>query len=205
MSKKNIYLKYILALFIIISIFFLICYFFLLSKEANLSHQNNFILSKKVIDSKEYLNPLNSGAIPNHISIRQFNDSIIGYLSIPKIGLYNAPIECGTTSLVLSRAIGLFSHSNISYGNICLAAHNRSDTVDYFNQLWMLTAGDEMIIRTKEKISAYIVVFSDEILNSDWSYLKNTEEEWITCITCINNRPDKRLCVRAIKNKGGNN
>ena len=42
-------------------------------------------------------------------------------------------------------------------------------------------------------------MFVTEILSNDWTYLQNEKEDYITCITCIDNKPNKRLCVRAIK------
>ena len=37
------------------------------------------------------------------------------------------------------------------------------------------------------------------IKNTNWSYLENTSENKITLITCIENKPDLRLCIQAIQ------
>ena len=37
------------------------------------------------------------------------------------------------------------------------------------------------------------------IKSTNWSYLENTAENKITLITCIENKPDERLCVQAIE------
>ena len=127
------------------------------------------------------------------------NDNIIAYVSIPKISLFNVPIEYGTNKNVLSKAIGLFENSNIDGGNVCLAAHNRSKTVSYFRNLWKLSTGDEIILKTKAKFTTYTVMFKTEVLSNDWTYLQNEKEDYITCITCIDNKPNKRLCIRGVK------
>lgn len=163
---------------------------------------NSFSTISLVTSNKSNLN-LN---LNNNLNLANFyssnfssNDNIIAYLSIPKISLFNVPIEYGTNKNVLSKAIGLFENSNIEGGNICLAAHNRSNTVSYFKDLLKLNIGDEILLKTKANFSIYTVMFVTEILSNDWTYLQNEKEDYITCITCIDNKPNKRLCVRAIK------
>lgn len=163
---------------------------------------NSFSTISLVTSNKSNLN-LN---LNNNLNLANFyssnfssNDNIIAYLSIPKISLFNVPIEYGTNKNVLSKAIGLFENSNIDGGNVCLAAHNRSKTVSYFRNLWKLSTGDEIILKTKAKFTTYTVMFKTEVLSNDWTYLQNEKEDYITCITCIDNKPNKRLCVRAIK------
>lgn len=191
---KNTYLfRFVLIILISIFIFLSVCYLL----EINLFNRTNFINLKSIINSKSDLNLINF--YPNNTLINKLNNNIIAYLSIPQINLYNIPIEYGTNSDILSRAIGLFENSNITSGNICLAAHNRSYTVSYFNKLWMLKTGDEIILRTKNETTIYTVIFSTEILSNDWTYLQNENENYVTCITCIDGKPNKRLCVRAIK------
>lgn len=45
----------------------------------------------------------------------------------------------------------------------------------------------------------YEIVLSTIIYETDWSYLEETEDNRITLITCVRNRPNKRLCVQAIE------
>lgn len=163
---------------------------------------NSFSTISLVTSNKSNLN-LN---LNNNLNLANFyssnfssNDNIIAYLSIPKISLFNVPIEYGTNKNVLSKAIGLFENSNIDGGNVCLAAHNRSKTVSYFRNLWKLSTGDEIILKTKAKFTTYIVMFKTEVLSNDWTYLQNEKEDYITCITCIDNKPNKRLCIRGVK------
>lgn len=163
---------------------------------------NSFSTISLVTSNKSNLN-LN---LNNNLNLANFyssnfssNDNIIAYLSIPKISLFNVPIEYGTNKNVLSKAIGLFENSNIDGGNVCLAAHNRSKTVSYFRNLWKLNIGDEILLKTKDKFTTYTVMFKTEILSNDWTYLQNEKEDYITCITCIDNKPNKRLCIRGVK------
>ena len=163
---------------------------------------NSFSTISLVTSNKSNLN-LN---LNNNLNLANFyssnfssNDNIIAYLSIPKISLFNVPIEYGTNKNLLSKAIGLFENSNIDGGNVCLAAHNRSKTVSYFRNLWKLSTGDEIILKTKAKFTTYTVMFKTEVLSNDWTYLQNEKEDYITCITCIDNKPNKRLCIRGVK------
>ena len=121
---------------------------------------NSFSTISLVTSNKSNLN-LN---LNNNLNLANFyssnfssNDNIIAYLSIPKISLFNVPIEYGTNKNVLSKAIGLFENSNIEGGNICLAAHNRSNTVSYFKDLWKLNIGDEILLKTKDKFTTYFI------------------------------------------------
>lgn len=190
MKNMNL-LKFISLIIIIISIIFLFYY------VSNLNFKiNSFTNSKILIDLNNNLHLVKFSSKKDSINN---TNNIIAYLNIPKIKLYNAPIEYGTSDIVLSKYIGLFEHCNIYNGNICLAAHNRSDTVSYFNKLYMLDIGDEIILRVGDDLKIYRVIFSSEILNDDWKYLQNEFEDYITCITCIENNPTKRLCIKAKK------
>lgn len=188
--------KLILVFLIIIFIFLLIFYInkLICFNRIDLVSSDG---SKSNLEINDNLNQANFYS--NNILINKLNDNIIAYLSIPKINLFNVPIEHGTNENVLSKAIGLFENSNIDGGNVCLAAHNRSKTVSYFRNLWKLSTGDEIILKTKANFSIYTVMFVTEILSNDWTYLQNEKEDYITCITCIDNKPNKRLCIRGVK------
>lgn len=188
--------KLILVFLIIIFIFLLIFYInkIICFNRIDLVNSDG---SNSNLEVNDNLNQANFYS--NNILINKLNDNIIAYLSIPKINLFNVPIEYGTNKNVLSKAIGLFENSNIEGGNICLAAHNRSNTVSYFKDLWKLNIGDEILLKTKDKFTTYTVMFKTEILSNDWTYLQNEKEDYITCITCIDNKPNKRLCIRGVK------
>lgn len=120
------------------------------------------------------------------------------YLEIPRIFL-EAEISEGTSKEVMDVAIGHFEESSKTTGNICLAAHNRGYPVNYFQNLKLLKKGDTIYYRHKEFAKEYIVTENNIIADTDWTYLEETEENTITLITCIENEPEYRRCVRGIE------
>lgn len=120
----------------------------------------------------------------------------IGNLEIPKINL-KADIAEGTDLETLKTYIGHFTNSSVWDGNIALAAHNRGAGVEsYFQDINKLEKGDTIIYRNELGERRYQVYSIQEIENSNWSVTKNTEENIITLITCVANRPELRLCVQ---------
>ena len=120
------------------------------------------------------------------------------HLEIPRIFL-EAEISEGTSKEVMDVAIGHFEESSKTTGNICLAAHNRGYPVNYFQNLKLLKKGDTIYYRHKEFTKEYIVTENNIIAETDWTYLEETEENTITLITCIENEPEYRRCVRGIE------
>lgn len=120
-------------------------------------------------------------------------------LSIPKINLISANIKQGTSQAVLKSYIGHFENTEFDKSNIGLAAHNRGYDVNYFSDIYKLEIGDEIIYKYKEKTYKYKVCLKKQIDSYDWSYLEPTPDNRITLITCIDNRPDLRLCVQAVE------
>lgn len=111
------------------------------------------------------------------------------YLKIPRIFL-EAEIAEGTTTEVMNTYIGHFEESAKKEGNICLAAHNRGYPVNYFQNLKLLKKGDKIEYEVTEN---YI------IKDTDWSCMEKTEENEITLITCIENEPEYRRCIKGIE------
>ena len=120
------------------------------------------------------------------------------YLEIPHIFL-EAEIAEGTSKEVMDVAIGHFEESSKTDGNVCLAAHNRGYPVNYFQNLKLLKKGDTIYYIYKEFTKEYVVTENNIIKDTDWTYLEETEENTITLITCIENEPEYRRCVRAIE------
>lgn len=119
-------------------------------------------------------------------------------LQIDKIGLL-ANISEGTTKEILSKNIGHFTQTSKEDGNIGLAAHNRGYEINYFEKLKLLKEGDEIkyIYNNYEKI--YVVTKNIIIKDTDWEHLEDTEKNQITLITCVENEPEYRRCVKAIE------
>lgn len=126
------------------------------------------------------------------------NENIIGKLIIPKIDL-EAPIQEGTSQKVLRFAIGHFENSSFFDGNVALAAHNRGNITNYFENINKLTFDDEIIYKTRMGERRYRVCEIKEIEETDWSVISNSDSNMITLITCINNKPEFRLCVQGIE------
>ena len=120
-------------------------------------------------------------------------------ITIPDILLYDAPIKEGVDELTLNEYVGHFPSTSENYGNIGLAAHNRGYKNNYFMNLYKIKIGDEIIYKLNNKSRLYKVVKKIEIDSYDWSYLDSTKDNTITLITCIDNKPDKRLLVQAVE------
>lgn len=119
-------------------------------------------------------------------------------IRIPKIDLI-APIKEGTSKEILNEFVGHFEETELQIGNVGLAAHNRGYLVNYFENIKLLEIGDEIDYLYKGKEIKYIVSFKEIIEDTNWNYLKNTEDNRITLITCIENQPKYRLCVQAVE------
>lgn len=119
-------------------------------------------------------------------------------LEIPEIDLI-AEISEGTTSEVMNKYIGHFEETKNEYGNIGLAAHNRGYPVNFFKDLKKLKKGSEIKYRHNDFEMTYVVETIEIIENTNWNYLKNTEDNCITLITCVENEPKYRRCVQGIE------
>lgn len=126
------------------------------------------------------------------------NDDIIGMLKIDKIGL-NACIKEGSNSKILKFYIGHIENTSLYDGNVGLAAHNRGGNYAFFARLNELEQGDKIIYHTKYGDKQYVVIDKQVIMETDWSMLKDTNDNRITMITCIKNKENQRLCVQAIE------
>lgn len=122
------------------------------------------------------------------------------YLEIPKINL-KAPIEEGTTKEIMDQFIGHFEESKTWIGNVCLAAHNRGYEKNYFAEVKHLVQGDTILYFYQGEQKTYIVEKNDIIQDTDLTCLENTEENSLTLITCVENEPNYRRCVKAVEKK----
>ena len=105
----------------------------------------------------------------------------------------------GTDKEILDYFVGHFEESPKQLGNVCLAAHNRGYNVNYFADIKNLNIGDEIYYTFNNITKKYEVVLKTIIEETDWSNLKNTKENKITLITCVENEPEFRRCVQAIE------
>lgn len=125
-----------------------------------------------------------------------WDDSVLGIITIEKIGL-NATVKEGTTSDILLEYVGHIENTATYDGNIGLAGHNRGCKNSYFARLNELKIGDEIKYKTKFYERTYVVDNIQVILETDWGLLQSTEENKLSLITCITNKRKQRLCVQA--------
>ena len=126
------------------------------------------------------------------------NKGIIGVLIIPKLNI-EAPIKEGTSQEIMRTSIGHFSESDYWNGNVSLASHNGGTNAHFFEKINMLSVNDEIDYITKLGTKKYKVQEVKQIESTDWSLVVSNEEggtNTITLITCINGKPNYRLCVR---------
>ena len=121
-------------------------------------------------------------------------------IKIPKINV-DAPIISGTTQDILAISVGHFKESQYWNGNVALAAHNRGDECNFFENIKDLQIGDKIIYSTEKGEREYRVVINKIIHQSDWSYIENTSDNRITLITCVENMYEYRRCIQAIEIK----
>lgn len=119
-------------------------------------------------------------------------------IEIPKINLI-APIAEGTSMNTMNEYVGHFEETPKSSGNIGLAAHNRGYKINYFNNLKLLEKGDLIIYSYNGEISKYSVKEIGIIKDTDWSKLQESKQDKLTLITCLENKPEYRRYVQAIK------
>lgn len=185
MTKKQI----ILSLIILFLLSFLIS--FIVTKHITYERERLLEVADSVIDYELNIELITENELEK-------NENIIGKLIIPVINL-EAPIQEGTSQKVLRFAIGHFENSSFFDGNVALAAHNRGNITNYFERVKELTFGDEIIYKTRMGERRYEVCSIKEIRDTDWSVISNSDDNMITLITCINNKPDYRLCVQGIE------
>ena len=130
-------------------------------------------------------------------------DDEIGTLTIPDILHDNAPIRESVELSTLSQTIGHFPSTAIYNGNVGLASHNSGNQGDFFKNLKNIKIGSEIFYQTKYGTKRYVVTVKEAINEEDWSYLKETDDNRITLITCIKGQKEKRLCVQAVESLDG--
>ena len=119
-------------------------------------------------------------------------------LIIPKINI-SAKIKEGTNGEIINNYIGHFTETPTINGNIGLIAASAGYKENYFSQLKDLVEGDVIIYIIGDNKKEYKVTKNIEIEETDWSHLSNREENILTLITGILEKPESRRCVQAIE------
>ena len=161
-----------------------------LAEEYNKSLIQNGGVSKKKFDYNDLLGKNPSG--------------ILGYIEIPKIGVY-LPIYHGTTEEILEKGIGHLEGTSLPVGgpstHCVLSGHTGLPAAELFTDLDQLKEGDKIYIHVLNRILAYEVDQSKVVLpdeTEDIQIIKN--KDYITLLTCtpygVN---DHRLLVRGTR------
>ena len=195
-TKRNVY---IISLVVSLCIFILLD--FSISKVAKFYE---FVKNKATIINSVDIREDNKGIIEvkgsNEKVIEETNEELIWQVEIPSIKLA-APISEGTSQEVMMEYVGHFENTSFWNGNIGLAAHNRGYPINYFARLKELKNGDKIIYKIGRYSKTYIVQASIIIDDTNWSYLQETKGNKITLITCVENKPNKRLCIQGVQIK----
>ncbi|MCI8602412.1 MAG: class D sortase [Oscillospiraceae bacterium] len=127
----------------------------------------------------------------------QLKDGSIGQLIIEKIDV-NAPVyETDDEMEAMRKGIAHYKITSAWDGNVGLCAHNGTASYCWFRDLHKLEVGDEVVYQTALGSRTYLVSTVKEIAETDWSMLDRTEDNRLTMTTCIDGKPEKRLCVQA--------
>jgi LPXTG-site transpeptidase (sortase) family protein len=194
-SNKNILILLIITVIlfcIFISLNFLNYKFKSNNKNSNINSDKNTNITSNINNELKAQTITESENDENNI---QDNSTI----TIPAIFLYDAPIKEGIDEVTLNNYIGHFPSTSKIDGNIGLAAHNRGYKNNYFMNVNKLQSGDEIIYKVGNIIKKYKVEKMIEIDSYDWSYLNSTNDNRITLITCVDNKPNRRLVVQAVE------
>jgi LPXTG-site transpeptidase (sortase) family protein len=175
---------------------------FILLDQIFFKTQNKFFdnsLEKIIPDNIEIdvKTPNNTVAISEQYQ-NNIDTQKIWQIEIPKINLV-APIAEGTSANIMNEYVGHFEETPKNKGNIGLAAHNRGYKVNYFKDLKLLQKGDLIIYTYNGEISKYSVNELGIIKDTDWSKLENSNQDKLTLITCLEDKPEYRRYIQAVK------
>lgn len=178
---------------IIIIIIFLVIVLSIVNYKLNISQKKeNIDISNNEINIVE-----ENIVISNEINeVKDEEKEYNWYVEIKSIDL-KAPILETTQMDILEEHVGHFVETSLTIGNIGLAGHNKGYKKNYFENLENVKKGDIITYKYNDFINDYIVNEIEIIKNTNWDYLENTKENKITLITCIENKPEYRLCVQA--------
>ena len=120
-----------------------------------------------------------------------YDDSYIGYLTIPKINLTKGFVDRRSKENNVEKNIIVVngsSYPNVKKGNLILAGHSGSGWKAFFNNLQQLENGDVMYVTYKKKIYEYklINIYKQDKVGK-LSIYRNYDKTTLTLITCTNN------------------
>lgn len=121
------------------------------------------------------------------------DDGSIGMLKIPTIDV-SVKVYDGTTTANMKKGATHFTETSYWDGNVAMAAHNRSS---YFGKIYRLKSGDKITYSTNVGTRRYEVTSVYKIGDDDTSCLKDSTDNRLTLLTCVENQSAYRWCVIA--------
>ena len=173
-------------------IIFLVIYFLVFNKNTNIQEIPNLISNIDIIKENKDNDKNEKILEKEKIDLGNW------YIEIPSINL-SAPIAEGTDVNTLNTKVGHFVDTAVETGNIGLAGHNRGYEFNYFQNLKKLKKEDQIFYTHENFRKIYVVDKIEIIENSNWNYLKESDGNKITLITCVEKQPQYRRCVQAVE------
>lgn len=190
----KLFIALIILIITLISSFFIVKHF--KDKEKDKQQIEN-VLELYADDNVQERLQDEENAITQDLLMQIDGEDVIGVIKIDKINFEG--IVCEGTSLdTLAKAVGHFENSSYFDGNVCLAAHNSNK---FWAELHTLQIGDKITYVSFLGTRTYKVSSMEEISETDWSKLSNTNSNILTLITCVKDKPAYRLCVQAVEIK----
>ncbi|GHV12296.1 hypothetical protein FACS1894219_04940 [Clostridia bacterium] len=126
-----------------------------------------------------------------------YDDGSIGTLSFLSVNKTVKVYE-GESPDNMMKGAGHFSSTSAWDGNVGIAGHNRGvpPAIGFVKDL---SAGDRITYTTRYGTRTYEVYAVDKVSVSDTSSLGWTENNTLTIITCVENVPELRYCVKAVE------
>ncbi len=190
--KKSIFIIIIIiiAILVLVSIFWMINYFSEKDKIKNVydTYTDDYIQNKVEIQNT---------TTSDDLMLEIDGEKVLGIIKIDKINFEGLVYE-GTSLSTLSKGVGHLSNSPYFNGNVCLAAHNTSK---FWAKLNTLENGDTITYTSFLGTKEYQVNNITQVEETDWTLLNDTEENYLTLVTCIKGKSNLRLVVQAVEIK----
>ena len=190
--KKSITILIIIILIIVavISTFFIVKYFIEKNKIDNVYEIYTDENVQDRLDTED-------STSNEDLMLQIDGENVVGVIKIDKISFEGLIYE-GTSLDTLAKGVGHFESSPYLDGNVCLAAHN---TNKFWAKLHTIENGDKITYTSFLGTKEYVVNNVTQISETDWTLLENTNENYLTLITCVKGKPSLRLAVQAIEVK----
>ena len=151
---------------------------------ANAFYDGNDIVN--IEESTEGQNTTLENNLPDEVT-----NNYIGYLTIPKINLKKGFLDYRSTENDVEKNILVVEGStypDIEKGNLILAGHSGTGWKAFFNDLYKLAIGDQLIVNYKGKVYTYNIVniYKQDKVGKIGIY-RNYDKTTLTLVTCTNN------------------